>query len=153
MVYNTRRRQSLEGADTDRPTQHPMPDDISQLNQHLDRTGKRTSLSWQESTSGLAHEPQWSCICKIDGIQRGIGVSHRKYKAKNLAAAEALQYLNGLATPSPPVAQAADEGNGSSAEDVLPGQAQDNSTAGTSDAQAAPDEISSENPGDSAGQP
>ncbi|KAH6916646.1 hypothetical protein BKA70DRAFT_1555292 [Coprinopsis sp. MPI-PUGE-AT-0042] len=77
-------------------------DAVSRLNKHLGSIGQATSLSWQESTSGLAHAPKWTCICKIDGIPRGQGTALRKYLAKILAAEEALKYLDDLTAVAPP---------------------------------------------------
>ncbi|KAH6916653.1 hypothetical protein BKA70DRAFT_307485 [Coprinopsis sp. MPI-PUGE-AT-0042] len=75
---------------------------LSRLNQRLSSIGRATSLSWQESTSGLAFEPKWTCICKIDGIPRGQGSATRKHFAKLMAADGVLKYLDDLTAAAPP---------------------------------------------------
>ncbi|TEB38690.1 hypothetical protein FA13DRAFT_1784998 [Coprinellus micaceus] len=65
----------------------------SLLNQHLQKIGRVSSLSWEESASGPAHARQWECICKIDGETRGRGVASHKHVAKDQAAEEALAFL------------------------------------------------------------
>ncbi|TFK26725.1 hypothetical protein FA15DRAFT_267141 [Coprinopsis marcescibilis] len=71
-----------------------MPSDAtSQLSQYLDKLGRGSSISWQEITYGPAHDQKWKCVCKIDGEPRGEGTGSHKHVAKNIAAAQALQYL------------------------------------------------------------
>jgi len=65
----------------------------SRLNIFLQKRGRLSALSWQESTSGAKHAPVWKCICKIDGEPRGTGTGTHKHVARDLAANEALEYL------------------------------------------------------------
>ncbi|KAJ2912490.1 hypothetical protein MD484_g7926, partial [Candolleomyces efflorescens] len=61
------------------------------LNNHLQKIGRATSLSWEESSVNQV----WTCVCKIDGEPRGRGVASHKHVAKDAAAEEALKYLIG----------------------------------------------------------
>lgn len=63
------------------------------LNQYLQKTGRLSSLSWEESATGPAHAREWECICKIDGEPRGKGVALHKHVAKDKASEEALAFL------------------------------------------------------------
>ncbi|KAJ3550918.1 hypothetical protein NMY22_g146 [Coprinellus aureogranulatus] len=65
----------------------------SMLNQYLQKVGRGSSLSWEESQSGPAHAREWECVCKIDGEVRGRGVASHKHVAKDQAAEQALAFL------------------------------------------------------------
>ncbi|KDQ63039.1 hypothetical protein JAAARDRAFT_29030 [Jaapia argillacea MUCL 33604] len=73
-----------------------MPNDgIVELNNFLQAKGQLTSLTWEERPTGLAHAPQWICVCKINGEPRGTGSGTHKHLAKSDAAKEALKFLTG----------------------------------------------------------
>ena len=149
-IYNDGRGRALEDSTISQTTRRAMPDDaVSQLSQYLDKIGQQTSLSWQESTTGSTHEPQWSCVCKIDGVVRGAGLAERKFKAKNIAAAEALRYLTGSEPPDEPQSVTQEEEAGNS--ETSSTQAQDGPDNATDELMAAPDGIPSENSDELAG--
>lgn len=78
----------------------------------LQRFKRLCILSWVESPSGSSHNPVWSCVCKserllatlsftrliegwseVDGTPRGRGTGPTKHEARDIAAAEALNWL------------------------------------------------------------
>ncbi|KAI0348141.1 hypothetical protein BDW22DRAFT_1424354 [Trametopsis cervina] len=63
------------------------------LNNHLQSTDRLAALVWAESTSGPAHAPVWTVVCKIDNVEMGSGTGAQKHVAKDAAAAQALRAL------------------------------------------------------------
>ncbi|KZT72936.1 hypothetical protein DAEQUDRAFT_762733 [Daedalea quercina L-15889] len=69
------------------------PEGTNALNHYLQTRDKANLLSWDESQQGPRHEPTWTCICKIDGIEYGRGTGQSKQAARAAAAALALEKL------------------------------------------------------------
>jgi len=63
------------------------------LNNYLQSTNQLAQLSWEESTSGPNHAPEWTSVCKIDGQEVGRGTGAKRHIARNMAAAAALERL------------------------------------------------------------
>ncbi|CCM03769.1 uncharacterized protein FIBRA_05916 [Fibroporia radiculosa] len=63
------------------------------LNNWLQARNRVTSLSWEESTTGPRHSPQWTSVCKIDGQDYGRGTGAQKHLARDIAAKAALERL------------------------------------------------------------
>ncbi|KAH7915710.1 hypothetical protein BJ138DRAFT_916766 [Hygrophoropsis aurantiaca] len=70
-----------------------MQDSIVSLNNYLQSTGQLSSLTWRTSTSGLPHEPRWTCYCVISGDIKGVGTGTHQHIAKKMAATIALRAL------------------------------------------------------------
>ncbi|TFY71837.1 hypothetical protein EVG20_g1167 [Dentipellis fragilis] len=78
-----------------RPSRYEMSttEDTIALNNHLQNQGRLASLSWVDETRGPAHAPEWTSICKIDGVVVCEGVGPHKHEARNDAARKALRIL------------------------------------------------------------
>ncbi|KAI0257276.1 hypothetical protein BJV78DRAFT_1277828 [Lactifluus subvellereus] len=63
------------------------------LNNFLQSKGKRASLSWYDTSSGPAHEPEWTSVCKIDGEAISSGKGTHKHLSRDDAADQALVKL------------------------------------------------------------
>ncbi|ETW86821.1 hypothetical protein HETIRDRAFT_166337 [Heterobasidion irregulare TC 32-1] len=63
------------------------------LNNYLQSKDMLPSLRWEESSSGLAHAPVWTSICKIDDEVISTGTGSHKNIARDVAAEEALRIL------------------------------------------------------------
>ncbi|KAI0043532.1 hypothetical protein FA95DRAFT_1609313 [Auriscalpium vulgare] len=63
------------------------------LNNYLQAQGKLTLLSWVDTSSGPAHAPEWTSICKLDGQAVATGTGTHKNLARDAAATEALRIL------------------------------------------------------------
>jgi len=63
------------------------------LNDYLQRHGMAEYLSWEESSTGPAHDALWKVICKIDGVPYGVGMAKSKKEAKNKASFETRKAL------------------------------------------------------------
>ncbi|KAH9997798.1 hypothetical protein BJV74DRAFT_768211 [Russula compacta] len=63
------------------------------LNNYLQAKGKLASLSWYDTSSGPAHEPEWTSDCKIDGKVIASGKSTHKHLSRDSAAEQALAIL------------------------------------------------------------
>ncbi|KAI5115263.1 hypothetical protein M0805_003247 [Coniferiporia weirii] len=64
-----------------------------ELNNYLQKKGRATALSWEESTEGPEHAPVWICTCKIDGVKHGTGKGLSKQEARNAASAVAMKFI------------------------------------------------------------
>jgi len=64
------------------------------LNNYLQSKNQAALLTWEESSSGPAHAPQWTLTCKLNGEVVGVGTGAQKHIAKDMAAKAALQTLN-----------------------------------------------------------
>ncbi|KIK70485.1 hypothetical protein GYMLUDRAFT_150255, partial [Collybiopsis luxurians FD-317 M1] len=63
------------------------------LNLVLQAKNRLHALSWLESFSGPRHAPQWTCVCKINGQEKGRGTGGQKQAARDIAANQALRVL------------------------------------------------------------
>ncbi|KAH9968692.1 hypothetical protein BC827DRAFT_1263195 [Russula dissimulans] len=63
------------------------------LNNYLQAKGKLAALSWYDTSSGPAHEPEWTSDCKIDGEVIASGKGTHKHLARDAAADKALAIL------------------------------------------------------------
>ncbi|KAI0281662.1 hypothetical protein BGY98DRAFT_931986 [Russula aff. rugulosa BPL654] len=63
------------------------------LNNYLQVKGRLASLSWYDTSSGPAHEPEWKSDCKIDGEVIASGKGTHKHLARDAAAEIALEKL------------------------------------------------------------
>ncbi|KAH9982749.1 hypothetical protein BGW80DRAFT_1453574 [Lactifluus volemus] len=63
------------------------------LNNFLQSKGKLSSLSWVDTSSGPAHEPEWTSVCKIDGNVISSGKGTHKHLSRDDAADQALVIL------------------------------------------------------------
>ncbi|KAI0068024.1 hypothetical protein BV25DRAFT_1911054 [Artomyces pyxidatus] len=69
------------------------PEGTIALNNYLQLKDKAASLSWQDTSSGPAHAPEWESVCKIDGVVIASGRGTHKHLARDVAATEALAIL------------------------------------------------------------
>ncbi|KAF9055889.1 hypothetical protein BJ165DRAFT_1521856 [Panaeolus papilionaceus] len=67
----------------------------AKLNAYLTKNNQEGSLSWLESWTGPPDAKEWTCICKINGVEYERGVSRRKWVAKNIAAEATWAILTG----------------------------------------------------------
>ncbi|KAI9462287.1 hypothetical protein BJY52DRAFT_1185045 [Lactarius psammicola] len=63
------------------------------LNNFLQARRKLASLSWLDTQSGPAHEPEWTSVCRIDGRDISSGTGTHKHLARDAAAERALAIL------------------------------------------------------------
>lgn len=63
------------------------------LNNYLQVKGKLASLSWYDTSSGPAHEPEWTSDCKIDGKVIASGTGTHKHLSRDAASEKALAIL------------------------------------------------------------
>ncbi|KAH9004169.1 hypothetical protein EDB86DRAFT_2141451 [Lactarius hatsudake] len=63
------------------------------LNNFLQARRKLASLSWNDTTSGPAHAPEWLSVCKIDGTDISSGTGTHKHLSRDVAAERALAIL------------------------------------------------------------
>ncbi|KAG0707444.1 hypothetical protein DFH29DRAFT_895777 [Suillus ampliporus] len=54
------------------------------------------SVGWDASANGPQHDPRWEVKCKINEVERGFGVGRNQKQAKEVAAYEAYQYMQGI---------------------------------------------------------
>ncbi|KAI0925970.1 hypothetical protein AcW1_008256 [Taiwanofungus camphoratus] len=67
------------------------------LNNYLQSQNQLSLLSWEESTTGPQHAPEWTSICKIGGQVVGTGRGAQRHIARDMAAKEALKALTSQA--------------------------------------------------------
>ncbi|KAF8273000.1 hypothetical protein EI94DRAFT_1795699 [Lactarius quietus] len=63
------------------------------LNNFLQTKHRLASLSWNDTSSGLAHAPEWLSVCRIDGEDISSGTGTHKHLSRDAAADKALPIL------------------------------------------------------------
>ncbi|KAI0094497.1 hypothetical protein BDY19DRAFT_988333 [Irpex rosettiformis] len=63
------------------------------LNNHLQATDQAHALVWVDTKAGPDHEPIWTSVCKINGVEVGRGTGPLKHVARDVAARQALETL------------------------------------------------------------
>jgi len=64
-----------------------------QLNNYIQSTRGRHSITWEEYPSGELHRLVWTVVVRIDGFPYGSGADYRKSFARDQAAMVALMTL------------------------------------------------------------
>jgi len=54
------------------------------------------SIEWISTSNGPSHGPRWEVRCIVNGVERGSGIGRNQKQAKEIAARQALQYMESI---------------------------------------------------------